>query len=34
VADGLYTRSLESGLLSKSPVRMPQPTMRVINNHV
>lgn len=34
LADGLYTRSLESGLLSKSPARMPQSPMRIMNSHV
>ncbi|OGR12213.1 MAG: hypothetical protein A2097_11145 [Desulfobacula sp. GWF2_41_7] len=34
VADGLYTRSLESGLLSPSPIRMPQSPMRIMNGHV
>jgi hypothetical protein len=34
LADGLYTRSLESGLLSQSPTRMPQSPMRIMNSHV
>jgi hypothetical protein len=34
VADGLYTRSLESGLLSESPLRMPQSPVRIMNSHV
>jgi O-antigen ligase len=34
LADGLYTRSLESDLLSKSPVRMSQSPMRIMNSHV
>ena len=34
LADGLYTRSLESGLLFPSPTRMPQPRMRMIKSHV
>lgn len=32
--DGLYTRSLESGLLSPSPIRIPQTSMRIMNSHV
>lgn len=34
VADGLYRRSLESGLLSPSPIRMSHSPMRIINSHV
>jgi hypothetical protein len=34
IADGLYTSSLESGLLSPSPIRISQPPMRIINSHV
>jgi O-antigen ligase len=34
IADGLYTRSLESGLLSPSPTRMSQSPMRIMNSHV
>lgn len=34
MADGLYTRSLESGLPSNSPTRISQSPMRIINSHV
>ncbi len=34
IADGLYTRSLESGLLSPSPAGRPQSRMRMIKSHV
>jgi O-antigen ligase len=34
MADGLYTRSLESGLLFQSPTRMSQSPMRIMNSHV
>ncbi len=34
LVDGLYTRSLESGLLSPSPIRIPQTSMRIMNSHV
>lgn len=34
LADGLYTRSLESGLLSQSTIRISQSPMRVMNSHV
>jgi hypothetical protein len=34
VADGLYRRSLESGLLSPSPIQMSQSPMRIMNSHV
>ncbi|TRZ52452.1 O-antigen ligase domain-containing protein [bacterium] len=34
LADGLYTRSLESGLLSYASMRMSQPPMRIISSHV
>lgn len=34
LADGLYTRSLESGLLSQSPIRMSQSPMRIMNSRV
>lgn len=34
LADGLYTRSLESGLLSQSPTRMSPSPMRIMNSHV
>jgi hypothetical protein len=34
IADGLYTRSLESGLLSESPARMSQSPMRIMDSHV
>jgi len=34
IADGLYTRSLESGLTSQSPVRMLQSPLRIMNSHV
>jgi O-antigen ligase len=34
IADGLYKRSVESGLLSPSPVRRPQSRMRMIKSHV
>jgi hypothetical protein len=34
LADGLYTRSLESGLLAQSRIRMSQSPMRIINSHV
>jgi O-antigen ligase len=34
IADGLYTRSLEAGLLSLSPTRMSQSSMRIMNSHV
>jgi O-antigen ligase len=35
LADGLYTRSLESGIVAvQSPLRMSQSPMRVMNSHV
>ena len=34
LADGLYTRYQESGLVSLSPVRIPQSPMRIMNSHV
>ena len=34
LADGLYTRSLESGLASRSAVRTLQSPMRIMNSHV
>lgn len=34
LADGLYTRSLESGMLSQTTVIMSQPPMRIMNSHV
>ncbi|MFH1515073.1 MAG: O-antigen ligase family protein [bacterium] len=34
LADGIYTRSLESGLFSRLSIRMSQSPMRIINNHV
>ena len=34
LADGLYTRSLESGLLAPSPTRISPSPMRIMNSHV
>ena len=34
LADGLYTRSLESGLLFDASIRMSQSPMRIISSHV
>jgi O-antigen ligase len=34
LVDGLYSRSIESGLASQSPVRMAQSPMRIMNSHV
>ena len=34
IADSLYTRSLDSALLSQSPIRTSQSPMRIINSHV
>lgn len=34
MADGLYTRSLEAGLLSPTPTRMSPSPMRIMNSHV
>ena len=34
LADGLYTRYLETGLLSPSPIRVSPSSLRIIKNHV
>ncbi len=34
IADGLYTRSLELGLLSQSPTRLSRSPVRIMNSHV